>query len=368
MSPVAQGPPRRAVPGPGDRRRLRLVGGRRPGLAAARAGRLGDRAWPGSPPAPARSRVRRRPRAGRAGLGRHRPGRQRRPAPARVPERPGEDGARPSSRSTAARYCFTGDMATVEDDGTIQLLGPRLAVHQHRRGEGLPRRGGGGAGRPSGGGRRAGGRRARRAVGQRRHRRGRSRPPGAARRWTTCGTTCRPILAGYKLPKHLVIVDAVVRSPAGKADYRWASSHRHLFSGADRAPRRVLALPRGRARHGCGRRERDRHRLVAADEVGRAVAGLGVVDQLEVGQAARAARSNITASSRRARLLPRQKWVPKPNATWSFGRAGDVEAERVVEHVLVAVGRRVEQQQLLALLDLLAARARRRGWRCGPCS
>ena len=29
-------------------------------------------------------------------------------------------------------------------------------------------------------------------------------------------------LAGYKAPKHLVVVDAVVRSPSGKADYRWA--------------------------------------------------------------------------------------------------------------------------------------------------
>jgi acyl-CoA synthetase (AMP-forming)/AMP-acid ligase II len=33
---------------------------------------------------------------------------------------------------------------------------------------------------------------------------------------------CRQQLAGYKLPKHLVVVDRVVRSPSGKADYRWA--------------------------------------------------------------------------------------------------------------------------------------------------
>jgi acyl-CoA synthetase (AMP-forming)/AMP-acid ligase II len=33
---------------------------------------------------------------------------------------------------------------------------------------------------------------------------------------------CRRHLAGYKVPKHLVLVDQVVRSPAGKADYRWA--------------------------------------------------------------------------------------------------------------------------------------------------
>ncbi|MFJ7900142.1 acyl-CoA synthetase [Streptomyces sp. NPDC096198] len=33
---------------------------------------------------------------------------------------------------------------------------------------------------------------------------------------------CRPRLAGYKVPRQLVITDAVRRSPSGKADYRWA--------------------------------------------------------------------------------------------------------------------------------------------------
>ncbi|MBI2704744.1 MAG: AMP-binding protein, partial [Actinobacteria bacterium] len=33
---------------------------------------------------------------------------------------------------------------------------------------------------------------------------------------------CRTALAGYKLPRSLVLVDHVERSPAGKADYRWA--------------------------------------------------------------------------------------------------------------------------------------------------
>jgi acyl-CoA synthetase (AMP-forming)/AMP-acid ligase II len=33
---------------------------------------------------------------------------------------------------------------------------------------------------------------------------------------------CKEHLAGYKVPKHVVLVDAIVRSPAGKADYRWA--------------------------------------------------------------------------------------------------------------------------------------------------
>ncbi len=33
---------------------------------------------------------------------------------------------------------------------------------------------------------------------------------------------CRQHVAGYKVPRQLVIVDEVVRSPAGKHDYRWA--------------------------------------------------------------------------------------------------------------------------------------------------
>jgi len=33
---------------------------------------------------------------------------------------------------------------------------------------------------------------------------------------------CRTHLAGYKLPRDAVFVDAVRRSPSGKPDYRWA--------------------------------------------------------------------------------------------------------------------------------------------------
>jgi acyl-CoA synthetase (AMP-forming)/AMP-acid ligase II len=35
---------------------------------------------------------------------------------------------------------------------------------------------------------------------------------------------CRAQMAGYKLPRALVIVDHVERSPAGKPDYRWAAA------------------------------------------------------------------------------------------------------------------------------------------------
>ena len=35
---------------------------------------------------------------------------------------------------------------------------------------------------------------------------------------------CRAHIADYKVPKAFIRVDKVVRSPAGKADYRWAKS------------------------------------------------------------------------------------------------------------------------------------------------
>jgi fatty-acyl-CoA synthase len=36
---------------------------------------------------------------------------------------------------------------------------------------------------------------------------------------------CRTKLAGYKVPRELVLTDEIVRSPAGKTDYRWAKEH-----------------------------------------------------------------------------------------------------------------------------------------------
>lgn len=35
---------------------------------------------------------------------------------------------------------------------------------------------------------------------------------------------CRSRIAGYKVPRHLRLVDEVVRSPSGKPDYRWAAT------------------------------------------------------------------------------------------------------------------------------------------------
>ncbi|MGW7257652.1 acyl-CoA synthetase [Streptomyces sp. NPDC054834] len=42
---------------------------------------------------------------------------------------------------------------------------------------------------------------------------------------------CRTHLAGYKIPRQLVIMDSIQRSPSGKADYRWA---REVAVAADR--------------------------------------------------------------------------------------------------------------------------------------
>jgi acyl-CoA synthetase (AMP-forming)/AMP-acid ligase II len=36
---------------------------------------------------------------------------------------------------------------------------------------------------------------------------------------------CRTKLAGYKVPREMCVVDEIVRSPAGKTDYRWAKEH-----------------------------------------------------------------------------------------------------------------------------------------------
>ena len=46
--------------------------------------------------------------------------------------------------------------------------------------------------------------------------------PGTSPTLDELAAHCRASLAGYKVPRSLVLVDHVERSPAGKADYRWA--------------------------------------------------------------------------------------------------------------------------------------------------
>ena len=40
----------------------------------------------------------------------------------------------------------------------------------------------------------------------------------------TLRALCRGKMAGYKVPRQVVMADAITRSPSGKADYRWAKA------------------------------------------------------------------------------------------------------------------------------------------------
>ena len=120
-----------------------------------------------------------------------------------------------------SRWLLTGDLATVADDGTLDLLG-RGSTSINTGGEkvhpeevegvlhahpgivdvlvvGVPDERWGSAVT---------------AVVQ--------PTPGTLLALEDITTHCKAHLAGYKVPKRLVLVDKVVRSPAGKADYRWA--------------------------------------------------------------------------------------------------------------------------------------------------
>ncbi len=120
------------------------------------------------------------------------------------------------------RFCFTGDMATVEQDGSIALLGRgsqcintggekvfpeevELALFDHPDVADVL------------------------VVGVPDERWGSAvvavvepADPASPPSLAALKDHLRSSLAGYKLPKRLVVVDEVQRSPAGKADYRWA--------------------------------------------------------------------------------------------------------------------------------------------------
>jgi acyl-CoA synthetase (AMP-forming)/AMP-acid ligase II len=49
--------------------------------------------------------------------------------------------------------------------------------------------------------------------------------PGSAPELSTLDAHVRSLLAGYKVPRSLWLVDQVGRSPSGKPDYRWAQEH-----------------------------------------------------------------------------------------------------------------------------------------------
>ena len=126
------------------------------------------------------------------------------------------------------RYAVPGDLARVEADGTVTLLGRGQHLREHRRGEGLPRGGRGRAEVLPGRLRRAG------------HRRFPTNGSGSGSRpWCSRAKACRADLpaieahvrgqiAGYKVPRSIWLVDVIGRTVSGKADYAWA--HRHAAS------------------------------------------------------------------------------------------------------------------------------------------
>jgi acyl-CoA synthetase (AMP-forming)/AMP-acid ligase II len=59
--------------------------------------------------------------------------------------------------------------------------------------------------------------------------------PGAAVTLDGLQAHVRQRVAGYKVPRDLVLVDVVVRSPAGKPDYRWAKERAQL-ANSEAAP------------------------------------------------------------------------------------------------------------------------------------
>ena len=127
------------------------------------------------------------------------------------------------------RYAVPGDRARLRADGMRRAARPRLGDDQLRRREDLRRGGRGGDQGPPRRLRLRGRRPAERALGQR----GRRRRAAARRRATADEAAllaeAERHIARYKLPKAFVFVDEVVRSPSGKADYRWA---RHLAATA----------------------------------------------------------------------------------------------------------------------------------------
>ncbi len=120
------------------------------------------------------------------------------------------------------RWAIPGDRAVIEDDGKINVLGRGSQCINTGGEKVFPEEVEAVLKSQSRRLRRDRRRRARRTVG--RERRRRHRAPGRARmsRSTRSASTAAPSLAGYKVPRKIVVVDAVERTPAGKPNYRWA--------------------------------------------------------------------------------------------------------------------------------------------------
>ena len=121
-----------------------------------------------------------------------------------------------------ARYAVPGDHARVDADGTIVVLG-RGSVSINSGGEKIyPEEVEKALKHHPGGVRRRRRRHAQRALRRAGHRRRADARRRDARAATSSTEFAAQHLARYKLPRAIVFVDEMVRSPSGKADYRWA--------------------------------------------------------------------------------------------------------------------------------------------------
>jgi acyl-CoA synthetase (AMP-forming)/AMP-acid ligase II len=57
--------------------------------------------------------------------------------------------------------------------------------------------------------------------------------PGTSPTLESVQEHCRAHVAGYKVPRQLTLVDQMVRSPAGKSDYRWAKQQAMIDAGIE---------------------------------------------------------------------------------------------------------------------------------------
>ncbi len=198
------------------RDRLRWSGHDHQGLRAHRRSAREDRRR--------HRRHRRRGQSRHPGLRPGGPSRPQRTHPARLLQGRGEDQG-DFKTLNGVRYSIPGDYATVEEDGTVTMLGRGLGLDQQRRREDLSRRGRGRGQVASRRLRRPRRRRARRALGQP-CRRGRGAASGTRPSLADIVDAARKEIAGYKVRAACGSSTRSKRSPAGKPDYKWATAHR----------------------------------------------------------------------------------------------------------------------------------------------
>ena len=131
------------------------------------------------------------------------------------------------------------------------------------------------------------------------------------------------------------------------------------------ARRVVAASSVRRGQHTLARRPLHRHVLDAADEVRPQPVSGSPASCMSGRRRGQLAEDQAGAPCGRGWRRGRSATPPPPNATWGFGSRVDVERERVVEHLFVAVGRDVPDDDLVARLDLLGRGSRCRPARCG---